>query len=98
MQNSPYDIIIEPVITEKSTELSEQFNKSVFVVSKTATKPLVKKAVEEIFQVKVESVNIVNLKGKTKTFRGRKGKQSDVKKAIVTLSKESKIDNLSGEA
>ena len=79
-----YDIIRAPAITEKATLLSEA-NQVVFNVAGTASKPEIKKAVEELFNVKVKAVNTLVRKGKTKRFRGIRGRQSDVKKAIVTL-------------
>lgn len=90
-----YDLIRSPIITEKTTNLSEQ-NKFTFEVSIEAKKPLVKQAIEKIFAVKVKKVNILNVKGKTKRFKGRTGRQSDVKKAIVTLEKEYTIDFAGG--
>lgn len=90
-----YDIIRSPVITEKSTLLSEH-NQVMFNVAKTATKPEIKKAVEALFEVKVAAVNTLNRKGKTKRFRGIKGRQSDVKKAIVTLEEGQSIDVTTG--
>jgi large subunit ribosomal protein L23 len=92
---SIYDVILSPVITEKSTLLSEH-NQVVFKVAKTATKPEIKEAVEGLFNVKVTAVNTLNLKGKTKRFRGRLGRRSDVKKAIVTLADGSRIDVATG--
>ena len=77
-----YDVIVSPVITEKATMASEQ-NKVVFKVRKDATKPQIKAAVERLFDVKVESVNTLVRKGKTKVFRGMLGSQSDVKQYFV---------------
>lgn len=90
-----YDTIIAPVITEKSTLLSEQ-NKVVFKVPLTATKDDVKAAVEALFKVKVVSVNTIRTKGKTKRFRGVLGARSDQKKAIVTLADGQSIDVTTG--
>jgi large subunit ribosomal protein L23 len=90
-----YATIIAPVITEKSTKLSES-NQVVFRVPSTATKPQIKKAVEELFKVKVKSVNTLVTKGKKKLFRGRPGARSDVKKAIVTLEAGNTIDVTTG--
>ena len=90
-----YDVIVSPVITEKATIASEQ-NKVVFKVAKTATKPQIKAAVERLFDVKVESVNTLIRKGKNKVFRGIRGTQSDVKKAVVTLAEGHKIDVTTG--
>jgi large subunit ribosomal protein L23 len=69
---------------------------SVFKVRKSATKPQIKAAVERLFDVKVESVNTLVRKGKTKFFRGTRGTQSDVKKAVVTLAEGHKIDVTTG--
>ena len=90
-----YDVIVAPVITEKATNASE-FNKVVFKVAPTATKPQIKEAVEKLFDVKVKSVNTLVRKGKTKVFKGRKGVQSDVKKAVVTLEEGHAIDITTG--
>jgi len=86
-----YDIIRSPAITEKATLLSEA-NQVVFNVALGASKPEIKKAVEELFSVKVKAVNTIVRKGKTKRFRGIRGQQSDVKKAIVTLEDGQTID------
>jgi len=90
-----YDVIVSPVITEKATLASEQ-NKVVFKVRKEATKPQIKAAVERLFDVKVEAVNTLVRKGKTKIFRGTRGTQSDVKKAVVTLAEGHKLDVTTG--
>ena len=90
-----YDVIVAPHITEKATLLSEQ-NAVVFKVANDATKPEIKAAVERLFDVKVEAVNTLVRKGKTKIFRGTRGTQSDVKKAIVTLAEGHKIDVTTG--
>lgn len=90
-----YDTLIAPVITEKSTLLSED-NKVVFRVPLDATKKDITEAVEELFKVKVKAVNTLRLKGKTKRFRGILGKRDDVKKAIVTLEEGHSIDVTTG--
>ena len=90
-----YDTIIKPVITEKATLLSEH-NKVVFRVPLDATKDQVKDAVEKLFNVKVGAVNTIRHKGKTKLFRGKAGKRSDTKKAIVTLLAGYSIDVTTG--
>lgn len=90
-----YDLIRNPVITEKTTILSEQ-NKFTFHVADSAEKASIKIAVEKIFQVKVKKVNIMNVKGKKKRFKGVIGRQSDKKKAIVTLEKDYTIDFTGG--
>jgi len=90
-----YDVILTPVITEKSTMASEN-NQVIFKVSLTATKPQVKEAVERLFDVKVKAVNTIRQQGKVKRFRGRLGKQGDFKKAVVTLEDGHSIDVTSG--
>jgi large subunit ribosomal protein L23 len=90
-----YDIIVSPVITEKATMASEA-NQVVFRVKRDATKPQIKAAVEQLFNVKVTAVNTLLRKGKTKTFRGMRGVQQDVKKAIVTLAEGERIDVTTG--
>ena len=90
-----YDVIVGPHITEKSTLLSEH-NAVVFKVAGDATKPEIKAAVEALFNVKVKGVNTLNRKGKVKRFRGTVGRQSDVKKAIVTLAEGHSIDIATG--
>jgi large subunit ribosomal protein L23 len=90
-----FDTVLSPVITEKSTRLGEH-NQVVFRVRKDATKPEIKAAVEALFSVKVTAVNTLNQKGKVKRFRGRPGKRSDVKKAIVTLAEGHSIDVTTG--
>lgn len=90
-----YDVIVSPIITEKATIASEQ-DKVVFKVRRDATKPQIKAAVERLFDVKVEAVNTLIRKGKRKVFRGFKGQQSDVKKAVVTLAEGQKIDVTTG--
>ena len=90
-----YDIIRTPVVTEKATIQAEN-NKVVFNVARTATQPEIKAAVEQLFSVKVKSVNTLVRKGKTKRFRGIIGTQSDVKKAVVTLEEGHSIDITTG--
>jgi large subunit ribosomal protein L23 len=92
---SRYKIILAPVITEKATLVS-QYNQVTFKVASWATKPQVKAAVESLFNVKVDGVNTLNQKGKTKRFRGRPGQRSDVKKAIVRLAEGHTIDVSTG--
>ena len=91
MSTHLYDVIREPVITEKGTKLASQ-NKYFFRVQKNATKPEIKKAVEEIFNVKVKDVNTIQVSGKWKRVRMQPGKTSDWKKAIVTLKAGQKIE------
>ena len=84
-------IIKEPHIAEKATSLNT-LGKYVFIVAPSATKSEVKKAVKELYRVDATAVNIVNLPGKTRRYRGVKSKRSGVKKAIVTLKEGQKID------
>jgi large subunit ribosomal protein L23 len=86
-----YDIVEFPIVTEKSQAGSES-NKVTFRVADCANKTNVKRAVEAVFGVSVEKVNIIVTKGKTKVFRGRPGRRKDVKKAIVTLAEGQTID------
>ena len=90
-----YDVIVAPHITEKSTLLSEH-NAVVFKVADRATKPEIKAAVEALFSVTVLGVNTLTQKGKTKRWKGKPYKRSDVKKAIVTLATGQSIDVTSG--
>ena len=86
-----YDKIISPVVTEKSTKISEQ-NKIVFKVPTNADKKNLKTNIEKIFKVNVVKLNIINKQNRTKMARGRKVKISGFKKAIVTLKKGQSID------
>ena len=90
-----YDTIVSPVITEKATIASES-NQFVFRVARNATKPQIKAAIEKLFDVKVTAVNTLLRKGKAKAFRGVRGRQQDVKKAIVTLADGDRIDVTTG--
>ena len=90
-----YDIVRRPVITEKATHGSEH-NQVTFEVALDASKPEIKRAVENLFDVKVTSVNTLRVKGKKKRFKGRFGRRSDYKKAIVTLGEGQHIDVTAG--
>ena len=90
-----YDVIRKPIITEKATMASEA-NGLVFEVAIDANKPLIKEAVETLFNVKVKAVNTTVTKGKVKRFRGRPGTRKDVKKAYVTLEEGNMIDVTTG--
>ena len=92
---SNYDVIRSPVVTEKSTNLSEH-SQVVFDVAIDATKPQIKAAVEALFEVKVKAVNTLVRKGKVKRFRNKIGVRNDVKKAVVTLVDGQTIDISSG--
>ena len=90
-----YDKIISPIVTEKSTNLSEQ-NKIVFKVPSNANKDNLKRNIEKIFKVTVTKVNIINKQNRTKLTRGKKIKVSGYKKAIITLKKGQSIDLTTG--
>lgn len=90
-----FDIIRSPIITEKAT-IAAEHNQVVFKVAPEATKPAIKAAVEALFDVKVKAVNTLNRKGKTKRFRGKRGKQTGFKKAIITLEEGHSIDVATG--
>ena len=90
-----YDKILSPILTEKSTNLSEQ-NKIVFKVISSANKKSLKKNIEKIFKVDVVKINIINKQNRTKLTRGRKVKVSGFKKAIITLKKGQSIDLTTG--
>ena len=90
-----YDIVRCPVITEKATRGSEH-NQVTFEVALDASKPEIRQAVETLFDVKVTGVNTLRVKGKEKRFKGRLGRRSDYKKAIVTLGEGQHIDVTTG--
>ena len=90
-----YDKILSPIVTEKSTNLSEQ-NKIVFKIPTKANKKTVKNNIEKIFKVNVTKINIINKQNRTKLTRGRKVKVSGYKKAIITLKKGQSIDLTTG--
>jgi large subunit ribosomal protein L23 len=90
-----HDILLAPVITEKSTKLTET-NQVVFRVPLDATKPKIAAAVAALFKVKVRAVNTITVKGKSKQSRGKPYKRSDFKKAIVTLEEGHQIDITTG--
>jgi large subunit ribosomal protein L23 len=92
----PDEIIIRPIVTEKSTLLREKYNKYMFVVNKCANKILIKDAVKKIFNVAPTAVNIINVKGKKKRVRYRYGYTSSYKKAIISLNKNDKIGLFEG--
>ncbi|MBT7957295.1 MAG: 50S ribosomal protein L23 [Rhodospirillaceae bacterium] len=94
-QERMYELIRSPIITEKTTIISEH-NQVSFKVPLDATKPEIRAAVEGLFEVKVTAVNTIVQKGKVKRFRGHLGKRSDFKKAIVTLVDGDSIDITTG--
>ena len=89
--NKAYQVVLNPVITEKATQMSE-FNKMVFSVPLSASKVEIKLSIEKIFSVKVKSVNTILLKGKVKRFKGILGRRANTKKAIITLAPGNTID------
>ena len=89
---NPHDVLIRPLLTEKITSIRETKNAIAFAVDGKATKIDVKRAVEKIFQVKVDSVNVQNVLGKRKRQGRYLGKRADWRKAIVTLKEGEKVD------
>ena len=92
--NNARDIIVRPLVTEKSISSQDKTNTVVFEVKRDANKIAIKQAIEEIFKVKVESVNVVNQKPKTKRMGRYEGKANNLKKAYIKLKEGSKIDIL----
>ena len=92
MTTNVYEVIRAPRVSEKTARLQEVSNQYVFEVATTATKADVKAAIEQIFEVKVESVNVVNVMGKQKAFRSRMGRRGDWRKAYVKLADGQTID------
>jgi large subunit ribosomal protein L23 len=90
-----YGVILSPVITEKATNVTAH-RQYTFRVARGATKPIIKSAIENLFNVKVQAVNTHNRQGKTKRFKGRVGFRSDVKFAIITLAEGNTIDMQTG--
>ncbi|KQW49939.1 MULTISPECIES: 50S ribosomal protein L23 [unclassified Roseateles] len=90
-------VLLAPIVSEKATQIAEKHNQVLFKVLRDATKPEIKAAVELMFKVEVESVNVVQVKGKTKRFGGRAGRRDHVKKAYVALKAGQEL-NFSGEA
>lgn len=90
-------VLLAPIVSEKATAVGEKHNQVLFKVLRDATKPEIKAAVEQMFKVEVEAVNVVNIKGKTKRFGGRLGRRDHVKKAYVSLKAGQEL-NFSGEA
>ena len=92
-----YQVLLGPHISEKATIVAEGSQQVVFRVAADATKPEIKKAVEQLFEVKVTGVNIVNVKGKTKRTQRGLGKRSNIRKAYVCLADGHDIDFIDGE-
>ncbi|GBD95244.1 MAG TPA: 50S ribosomal protein L23 [Nitrospirae bacterium] len=95
MRNT-YEVIVGPMLTEKGTLMKETDNKVLFKVAKSSNKIEIKRAVEEIFKVKVARVSTMNYKGKKKRMGRYEGKRPDWKKAIVTLKEGEKLDFVEG--
>ena len=93
-----YNIIRAPLVSEKTARLQEVSNKYVFEVATDATKADIKSAIEKLFAVKVEAVNVVNVKGKNKAFKFRQGKRGDWRKAYVKLAEGQSIDVMMAKA
>lgn len=91
-QDHLYQVLLAPRMTEKTVLLSESSNQYVFKVAKTASKKDIKDAVQVLFEVKVDRVQTVNVKGKQKNFSRRAGKRSDWKKAYVRLAEGHSLD------
>lgn len=96
MKDSPFQILIRPLITEKSMQLKEGENKIFFEVAPGANRIEIKEAVEKAFKVKVKKVNVLNQAGKRVRFRSQMGKRKDWRKAIVTLEEGQSVDYLEG--
>lgn len=92
MKKNPRDIIFEPVVSEKSYDLIQDFNTYTFIVDKRANKTEIKHAIAEIFDVRVTRVNTINRRGKMKRTGWKMGKRPDTKRALVTLAVGSSID------
>lgn len=93
-----YKVLLSPRVTEKSARIGEQGNQYVFHVMKDANKAEIKGAVEMLFDVNVESLQVVNVKGKTKSFKFRSGKRNDWKKAYIRLQEGQHIDLVEGDS
>ncbi|MBI3812377.1 MAG: 50S ribosomal protein L23 [Nitrospirae bacterium] len=96
MSRDAHEILIRPLLTEKMTQLKEQQNKICFLVNPRSNKIEIKRAAEEVLKVKIDSVNIINTKGKRKRLGRYEGKRSDLKKAILTIKKGEKLELFEG--
>lgn len=96
MNRDPHQVLIRPLLTEKMTGLKEKQNKVCFLVHPRSNKIEVKRAAEEILKVKIDSVHIINTKGKRKSLGRFEGKRADLKKAILTLKKGEKLELFEG--
>jgi len=96
MKLTIYDVIKKPLVTEKTTNLIQNYNQYVFYVHQKANKIQVKEAIEKLFKVKVEKINVIKLRGKTRRRGLTSGRTSDKKKVIVKLKKGDKINIFEG--
>jgi large subunit ribosomal protein L23 len=96
MKRNDYQILIRPLVTEKSMQLKDSENKLFFEVAPDSNRIEIKRAVEKVFKVKVKKVNVLNKRGKRVMFRMQPGKQKDWKKAVVTLHEGEQVDYLEG--
>lgn len=96
MSKDAHAILIRPLLTEKMTELKEKQNKICFLVNPRSNKIEIKRAAEEVLKVKIDSVNIINTKGKRKRLGRYEGKRSDLKKAVLTIKKGEKLELFEG--
>ncbi|MBI4834163.1 MAG: 50S ribosomal protein L23 [Planctomycetes bacterium] len=94
MKKTPYDVIIKPLMTEKSTKSKEKQNAYIFAVNLDSNKPEIKEAIEKAFTVKVDKVRTMVMKGKPKRYKFKKAYLQTWKKAVVTLKEGSRIDIL----
>lgn len=90
--NNVYNTLLSPIVSEKSNRVGEESNQYAFKVAVSSNKQEVKTAVEKLFNVIVEDVTVLNVKGKTKSFRGKPGKRPDWKKAYVRIKEGQMID------
>ena len=95
VMNNLYNTVIAPIITEKATKISEK-NQYVFKVKIDSNKKEIKQAIEKLFKVKIKKIKTIKIKGKSKIFKGTKGKRSDYKKAIICLNKGENLDYSGG--
>ena len=93
--NNLYNIVLAPIITEKATKISEK-NQYVFKVKIDSNKKEIKQAIEKLFKVKIKKIKTIKIKGKSKIFKGTKGRRSDYKKAIICLNKGENLDYSGG--
>ncbi len=93
-----YKVLLAPRVTEKTARIGDESNQYVFKVAPDANKAEIKAAVEALFEVKVEAVRVVVVKGKSKTFKMRPGKRSNWKKAYVRVQEGQTLDFLGGES